>query len=71
MSESGQARSAVDVDWRALENSLLRRYLKGMAFRDLYAGGPSAKREPVQSITGRMSVAQPPYHPVRMRELGD
>jgi hypothetical protein len=70
MSESGQARSAVNVDWRTLENGALRRALKAQSFYERYFG-PSAKREPVQSITGRMSVAQPPYHPVRMRELGD
>jgi hypothetical protein len=59
----------VDVDWRTIEDKLLRRAAKFEHFRELYGGG-SAKRVPVQSITGRMTVAPPPYHPVRLRELG-
>jgi hypothetical protein len=58
------------VDWRTIEDKLLRRAAKFEHFRELYGGG-SAKRVPVQSITGRMTVTPPPYHPVRMRELGD
>jgi hypothetical protein len=69
MSDSGQARSAVDVDWRTIEDKMLRQAAKFEHFRELYGGG-SAKREPVRSITGRMSVAPPPYHPVSLRELG-
>jgi hypothetical protein len=60
----------VKVDWRTLEDSLLRRALKAGSFRELYGGG-SAKRAPVQPITGRMSVKPPAYHPVRPGELGE
>jgi hypothetical protein len=60
----------VKVDWRTLEDSLLRRALKVESFRELYGGG-SAKRAPVQPITGRMSVTPPAYHPVRPGELGE
>lgn len=58
MIESGQARSAVDIDWRTLEDSLLRRTLKAKSFRELYGGG-SAERGPIAQRTGRMTVAQP------------
>jgi hypothetical protein len=61
--------SEPQVDWRTIEDRLLRQAAKAESFRELYGGG-SAKRVPGQSITGRMSVAQPPYHPVRLRELG-
>jgi hypothetical protein len=60
----------VNVDWRTIEDKLLRRAAKAKSFRELYGGG-SAKRVPVRSITGRMSVAPPPYHPVRPGELRD
>jgi hypothetical protein len=60
----------VNVDYREIEDRLLRRAVKARTFREMYGGG-SAERAPVQSITGRMTVTPPPYHPVRMRELGD
>jgi hypothetical protein len=60
----------VNIDWRTVEDKLLRRAVKVESFRELYGGG-SAKRVPGQSITGRMSVAPPPYHPVRPGELRD
>jgi hypothetical protein len=62
--------SEPQIDWRMIEDKLLRRAAKFEHFRELY-GGRSAKRVPGRSITGRMSVTPPPYHPVRMRELGD
>jgi hypothetical protein len=64
----------VNVDWRTIEDKLLRQAAKAKSFRELYGdayGGGSAKRVPVRSITGRMSVAPPPYHPVRPGELRD
>jgi hypothetical protein len=66
--------SEPEVDWRAIEDKLLRQAAKAKSFRELYGhvyGGGSAKRGPVPTITGRMTVTTPPYHPVRMRELGD
>jgi hypothetical protein len=64
----------VNVDWRTIEDKLLRQAAKAKSFRELYGdayGGGSAKRVPGRSITGRMSVAPPPYHPVRPGELRD
>jgi hypothetical protein len=62
----------VNVDWRTIEDKVLRRAVKDWYFAQIYGmGGPSAKRETVRSITGRMSVAPPPYHPVRPGELRD
>jgi hypothetical protein len=58
------------VDWRTIEDKLLRQAAKAKSFRELYGGG-SAEREQVQSLTGRMSVAPPAYHPVRPEELRD
>jgi hypothetical protein len=60
----------VNVDWRTIEDKLLRQAAKAKSFRELYGGG-SAKRAPVQSVTGRMSVKPPAYHPVRPGELGE
>lgn len=62
--------SGPQIDWRTIEDKLLRRIAKTEYLRELYGGG-SAKRVPVRSTTGRMSVTQPPYHLVRMEELGD
>jgi hypothetical protein len=61
--------SEPQVDYREIEDRLLRRAAKAQTFRALYGGG-SAERAPVQSITGRMSVKPPAYHPVRPGELG-
>lgn len=63
-----------EVDWRSIEDKLLRQAAKTKSFRELYGdayGGGSAEREQVQSMTGRMSVAPPAYHPVRPGELRD
>jgi hypothetical protein len=68
-----QVMSEPQIDWRSIEDKLLRRAAKAKSFRELYGdayGGGSAKRVPVRSITGRMSVAPPPYHLVSLRELG-
>jgi hypothetical protein len=51
----------MNVDWRALEDGMLRRAAKAESFRDLYGGG-SAKRGPIVERTGRMTVAQPPFY---------
>jgi hypothetical protein len=48
----------VSIDWRALEDGLLRRELKAKSFRELYGGG-SAERGPIVERTGRMTVVQP------------
>jgi hypothetical protein len=48
----------VSIDWRALEDGLLRRELKAKSFRELYSGG-SAERGPIVERTGRMTVVQP------------
>jgi hypothetical protein len=60
--------SEPQVDYREVEDRLLRQAAKARTFRELYGGG-SAERAPVQSITGRMSVKPPAYHPVRPGEL--
>jgi hypothetical protein len=66
--------SEPQIDWRSIEDKVLRRAAKAESFRELYGGvygGGSAKRVPGRSVTGRMSVAPPPYHPVRPGELRD
>jgi hypothetical protein len=60
--------SEPQVDYREIEDRLLRQAAKARTFRELYGGG-SAERAPVQSITGRMSVKPPACHPVRPGEL--
>lgn len=62
--------SEPQVDYREIEDRLLRQAAKAKSFRELYGGG-SAERAPVQSVTGRMSVKPPAYHPVRPCELGE
>ncbi|MGW2964936.1 hypothetical protein ACWDGI_41725 [Streptomyces sp. NPDC001220] len=60
----------MSIDWRTLEDSLLRRALKAESFRVLYGGAArSADGEPVRSVTGRMTVHPPAYHPIRPGEL--
>jgi hypothetical protein len=49
----------IEVDYREIEDRLLRQAAKARAFRELYGGG-SAERAPGQSATGRMSVQHPP-----------
>lgn len=66
--------SEPQIDWRSIEDKLLRQAAKAKSFRELYGDvyvGGSAEREQVQSPTGRMSIAPPAYHPVRPGELRD
>jgi hypothetical protein len=64
--------SEINIDWASIEDKVLRRAVKDWYFGQIYGrGGVSAKREQVRSITGRMSVTPPPYHPVKPRELRD
>ena len=58
--------SEPQVDWKALEDSLLRRALKARTFREVYGGRGGAQRAPAQSVTGRMTVLPPPDHIVRL-----
>lgn len=58
--------SEPQIDWRSIEDKVLRRAVKDWYFGQIYGmGGVSAKREQVRSITGRMSVLPPPDHIVR------
>ncbi|MFF1701237.1 hypothetical protein [Streptomyces sp. NPDC058252] len=55
----------MNIDWRSIEDKVLRQAAKAKSFRELYGGG-SAKRVPGQPVTGRMSVLPPPDHIVRL-----
>jgi hypothetical protein len=56
------------IDWRTIEDEVLRRMAKADYFRELYGGG-SAERAPVLPVSGRLVVRHPPMHFPRVERV--